>query len=169
MPTPRRAARTLLAVAVVTLGATACSSDDEPEAVASDAGTDRPCEAVGSDLEPDAVTSVAVELHEYEFTPASLEAPAGIVTFATENTGVEAHELALLPGGGDVPLTEAGAPDEEALEAAGAFELEAYGPDQTCNASYELDPGTYTVFCLVEAADGETHLEKGMEGTLTAE
>lgn len=168
MPTPRRASSAVLAVAFV-LAAGACSSDEEPEGVASDAGTERPCEAVGSDLEPDAVTSVAVELHEYEFTPASLEAPAGVVTFATENTGAEAHELALLPGGGAVPLTEAGAPDEEALEAAGAFELDAYGPGQTCNASYDLDPGTYTVFCLVEASDGETHLEKGMEGTLAVE
>jgi plastocyanin len=156
----------VIAVAVV-LAAGACSSDDEPEAVASDAATDRPCEVVGAELESDAVTSIAVALHEYELTPASLEAPVGIVTFATENTGVEAHELAFLPGGGEVPLTDAGAPDEEALEAAGAFELEAYGPGQTCNATYDLDPGTYTVFCLVEAPDGATHLQKGMRGTLT--
>ena len=167
MPTPRRASIALLAVAVV-VAAAACGDDDAaPEAVGGDAATDRPCEAAGADLEADAAAEVAVELHEYEFTPALLEAPAGVVTFATENTGVEAHELAFLPGGGDVPLTEDGAPDEEALEEAGAFELEAYGPGKTCNATYDLEPGTYTVFCLVEAADGETHLAKGMQTTLT--
>ena len=42
----------------------------------------------------------------------------------------EAHELAFLPDGGEVPFTEDGAPDEAALEAAGAFELEAFGAHQ---------------------------------------
>jgi plastocyanin len=89
------------------------------------------------------------------------------VTFAAENTGAENHELAFLPGGGDVPLTGDGAPDEDALAAAGAFELEAFGPGQTCNATYDLDPGTYTMFCIVETPEGTTHYEEGMRGTLT--
>jgi plastocyanin len=92
---------------------------------------------------------------------------AGVVTFATTNESEEPHELAFLPGGGEVPFTEDGVPDEEALEAAGAFELEAYGPGQDCNATFELDVGDYTMFCIVEAPDGETHYEKGMAGTLT--
>ncbi|MBW3603992.1 MAG: hypothetical protein KY460_03590 [Actinobacteria bacterium] len=65
-----------------------------------------------------------------------------------------------------MPFTD-GAPDEDALADAGAFELEAYGPGQNCNATYDLEPGTYTLFCIVEAPDGETHYEKGMRGTLT--
>lgn len=74
--------------------------------------------------------------------------------------------LAFLPGGGEVPLTDGGAPDEEAREAAGVFELEAYRPGQDCDATYELDAGTYTSFCVVAAPDGETHNGKGMRGTL---
>ncbi len=89
-----------------------------------------------------------------------------MVTFAATNAGGEAHELAFLPGGGEVPLTQDGAPDEEALAEAGAFELEAFPPGEDCNATYELEAGEYTLFCIVEAADGETHHEKGMAGTL---
>jgi hypothetical protein len=77
----------------------------------------------------------------------------------------------VLPGGGDVPMTAEGAPDEAALEAAGAFELEAFSPGQTCNATWELEAGSYTIFCIVElqdgADDGKTHLTEGMKGTLT--
>ncbi len=102
-------------------------------------------------------------------TRPSITVAAGVVTFAATNEGTENHELAFLPGGGEIPLTADGAPDEDALAAAGAFELEAFGPGQTCNATYELEAGTYTLFCIVEAADGETHASKGMVGELTVE
>jgi plastocyanin len=125
------------------------------------------CQAVGTDLEGDAVETVDITLDEYAFDPSTVSVAAGVVTFATSNAGEEHHELAFLPGGGDVPLTEDGAPDEEALAEAGAFELEAYGPGGSCNATYDLEPGTYTMFCIVEAEDGETHASKGMVGELT--
>ena len=66
-----------------------------------------------------------------------------------------------------MPLGEDGAPDEAALEEMGAFELEGFGPGQTCNATYELEAGDYTIFCIIEAADGETHASKGMVGAVT--
>ena len=66
-----------------------------------------------------------------------------------------------------MPLTPEGAPDEDALAAEGAFELEAFPPGGSCNATYELEAGDYTLFCIVEAADGETHASKGMVGSLT--
>jgi plastocyanin len=122
---------------------------------------------VGEDLEADAAETVDIELNEYSFDPSEVEVGAGIVTFAATNAGAENHELAFLPGGGEIPLTDDGAPDEDALSDAGAFELEAFGPGQTCNATYELEAGTYTLFCIVEAADGETHAAKGMLGELT--
>jgi len=130
-------------------------------------GTAAECSAVGTELEGEATETVDIELAEYAFEPATVEVPAGVVTFATTNAGEENHELAFLPGGGEIPLTEDGAPDEEALAEAGAFELEAYGPGGSCNATYELEPGTYTMFCIVEAPDGETHASKGMVGELT--
>lgn len=131
------------------------------------AAADAECAPVNEELEADAIQTVDVSLTEYAFVPSDLQADAGVVTFATSNDGEQAHEFAVLPGGGEVPLTPDGAPDEDALAAAGAFELEAYGPGQDCNATWELAAGDYTLFCIVEAPDGETHASKGMVGTLT--
>lgn len=128
----------------------------------------RPCVPVGEQLAAGATATVPVTLDDYSITPAPIETTAGTVTFETRNVGTEEHELAFLPGGGEVPLTPAGGPDEDALAAAGAFELEAYGPGQACEATFTLAPGTYTVFCVVSAPDGETHLAKGMKTRLTA-
>ncbi|MBW3575338.1 MAG: cupredoxin domain-containing protein [Actinobacteria bacterium] len=121
---------------------------------------------MGEELEAEADQTVEISLGDYAFSPSMVDVGAGVVTFAAENIGTENHELAFLPGGADVPLNDEGAPDEDALAAAGAFELEAFGPGQTCNATYELEPGTYTLFCIVGSADGETHYDKGMKGEL---
>ena len=128
---------------------------------------DAECTPVNPDMEDDAHTTVEIELLDFEFVPDAIEVESGIVTFEVTNNGEEPHEVAFLPGGGAVPTTEDGAPDEEALAEAGAFELEAFGPGQTCNATYDLAPGEYTIFCIVETEDGTTHLMLGMQGTLT--
>ena len=125
------------------------------------------CSPVNTDLSPDADSQIEIQAVDYGFTPSQIEVETGVITFEVENTGAEAHELAFLPGGGDVPFTEDGHPDEDALAAAGAFELEAFGPGQTCDATYELEPGDYTIFCIVETEDGTTHYELGMRGTVT--
>jgi plastocyanin len=125
------------------------------------------CDPVNPDMEDDSDTTVEIELVDYAFAPSEIEVAVGVVTFRVTNSGTEPHELAFLPGGGEVPMTGDGAPDEEALAAAGAFELEAFGPGQTCNATFDLAPGEYTIFCVVETDDGTTHLVRGMEGTLT--
>lgn len=122
---------------------------------------------MGEDLEAEADTTVDLQLADYEFVPNDVEVDAGTVTFAAENIGAEAHELAFIPGGGDVPLNADGDPDEDALAEMGAFELEAFGPGQTCNATYVLEAGDYTLFCIVETAEGETHASLGMTGSLT--
>ncbi|MGH9153618.1 MAG: hypothetical protein ACRD03_14715 [Acidimicrobiales bacterium] len=94
-----------------------------------------------------------------------MSAKAGVVTFTARNAGTENHELAFLPGGGEVPM-KGGEPDEAALERSGAFELEAFGAGKTCDATYELKVGTYTLFCIVTSSDGKTHYDKGMRGQL---
>lgn len=157
-------------VAALALAFAACGDDgDSGDGGTGDGAAARPCVPAGEDLAAGAVATVEVGLDEYTFQPAMLEAPVGVVTFATTNAGEEEHELAFLPGGGEVPLTDEGAPDEDALAESGAFELEAYGPGESCNGTFELAAGTYTVFCIVEAADGATHLSKGMEGQLVVQ
>jgi plastocyanin len=154
-----------LALSLVLLVALPACGDDAPSA-GDAAGSTRPCEPVGEELADAADATVEVGLDEYRFTLAAASVRAGTITFDVTNDGDENHELAFLPGGGDVPLDDTGAPDEAALEQAGAFELEAFGPDQDCQATYELAAGDYTLFCLVEAEDGTTHLSKGMRSRL---
>lgn len=124
------------------------------------------CKPVGEDLEAKADQTVEITLADYSFKPSKLEVPAGITTFEVRNEGDTNHELAFLPGGGDVPMKD-GAPDEAALEEAGAFELEGFGAGETCKGTWDLEPGTYTMFCIIELDDGTTHYMKGMQGTLT--
>lgn len=193
---PRRS-RLLAAGALVALLTTACGGDDgasvttigeegsgSGSASASASGSasgsasssgsgsatgtgELPCSPVNPDLEDNATESVVIDAVDYAFEPDTVTVPAGVITFTLDNEGSANHELAFLPGGGDVPLTADGAPDEDALEAAGAFELEAFSPGQTCNATYDLDPGEYTLFCIIETDEGETHYDLGMRGTLT--
>lgn len=125
------------------------------------------CTPVGGDLAADADETVEIELLDYAFAPPEVEVDAGVVTFLATNGGNEDHELAVLPGGGDVPFIEPGVPDEDALAADGAFELEGFPAGTSCDATWDLESGEYTLFCIVPAEDGETHYEKGMRGTLT--
>lgn len=146
------------------------SGEASPSGSASGSGAaaaEKDCQPVGEDLEGSADETVEVDLVDYAFDPPSITVAPGVVTFAATNEGDEAHELAFLPGGGEVPLDADGNPDEAALEEMGAFELEAFGPGQTCNATYELEAGDYTMFCIVETAEGETHASLGMVGSLS--
>lgn len=124
------------------------------------------CKPVGEDLESKADQTVKITATDYAFTPNKVTVPAGITTFEVRNDGDTNHELAFLPGGGDVPLKD-GKPDEAALEKAGAFELEGFGPNKTCNGTWKLEPGTYTMFCILTTKEGKTHYMEGMSGTLT--
>ncbi len=84
------------------------------------------CTPVGSELIDEADETVDIDLLDFAFNPPDIDVPAGVVTFRATNEGENDHELAVLPGGGEVPFIEPGVPDEEALAEAGAFELEAF-------------------------------------------
>ena len=168
---PRRSRFVAVIWVATVLGLSACGDDggdvtDTGVGADSSDAEEAACAPVGEDLEDEATETLAVQLDDYAFVPSALKVEAGVVTFAAENVGSENHELAFFPGGGKVPLTGEGEPDEDALADAGAFELEAFGPGQTCEATYDLEPGTYTLFCIVVSPDGQTHYDKGMEGEL---
>ena len=137
-------ARLLVALAVLALATAACGGDDDGEAVrgtgdgatasgsgaasgAASGSASAECSPVGTELEDQATETISLTTDEYAFSRNDFEATAGIVTFEVTNQGDEPHELAFLPGGGEVPYTD-GAPDEDALAEAGAFELEAFPP-----------------------------------------
>jgi len=167
-----------VALAAAACGASDSDSDDGGSVSSSGSATgsvsatgaqEAACRPVGRELAAAATEKVEVELQDFAFSPSTLAVDAGVVSFAVTNAGSENHELAFLPGAGEVPLNAEGEPDEDALAEAGAFELEAFGPGQNCDATYDLKPGTYTMFCIVASTDGETHYDKGMQGRLTVE
>lgn len=167
-PGAHRVPRLVALAIAVAIGLAGCGDDgDSNSGVAADSATEEAkCSPVGTELEAKAARTVSIELKEYSFSPSTVQVGAGVVTFAAKNMGKENHELAFLPGGGEVPLTAGGDPDEDALGTAGAFELETFGPGQNCNATYDIKPGTYALFCIVTSTDGKTHYEKGMRGQL---
>ena len=87
---------------------------------------------------------IALDAKEYAFTPATLVAPAGAVSFAIRNTGSEPHEFEVLKG-------------EQSLGKAAAFGVGATGA-----LTVTLEAGDYTMACRLNG-----HNQLGMTGTLT--
>ena len=94
---------------------------------------------------------------EFEATEATL--------FQVTNTGDWGHNFVLIsvPDGFDpASLTHPESPATlpEGTEFLGSIDLE---PGQSGAALFEgLEPGSYVIYCYVEAPDGETHADKGM-------
>ena len=117
-----------------------------------------------------ATTTVNVEMNEWSIVPSVATAPAGNVAFVAENTGEEAHELVIVRGPvADLPLDDEGALAEDRL-LGGALvgEIEPFPAGETCDGTFELTPGEYTLVCnVVEEEDGHVHLKEGMVTSFT--
>lgn len=114
--------------------------------------------------------TVDVSLFEWGVDPSVSSISAGDVTFNATNDGGEAHELVIVKGvaPGDLPVVD-GKVDEDGLPA-GAFigEIEEFDAGGTESATFDLEAGTYTLFCnITELEDGEveSHFENGMVTT----
>lgn len=90
--------------------------------------------------------SIQVGLSEFKFTPSSLQAKSGTVTFILNNTGTTAHDMVIADSSGkQVAKSELVQPGNQAT-----FTVD------------NLAAGSYTVFCDVPG-----HRAAGMQGTLT--
>lgn len=117
-------------------------------------------------------THIDVGLHEWMITLDTEQVTAGPVGMHVENTGAEEHELVIVRGSlGDLPTDQAGALLEEELEQdAMVGEVEGIPAGEACDATFDLEPGTYVFLCnIVEEEDGttESHLEEGMATVVT--
>jgi hypothetical protein len=105
---------------------------------------------------------------EYAFTGID-ELTAGEQTVLVENQGQEPHFWAIVQN----------APGKTAQDVNGFFTSQAppagpppftgfpglvssFGPGGKATRTLELEPGTYTIFCLIAAPDGQPHSNKGM-------
>jgi hypothetical protein len=108
-----------------------------------------------------AATTVDVELDEWTIVPSTDTVPAGNVAFVAENVGAEPHELVIVRGASaDLPLDDDGALEEDRL-LGGALvgEIEPFPAGETCDGTFELSPGEYTLLCnIVEEAAPDANL-----------
>lgn len=153
----------IVVVLVFAFGGCGDDGEDRPDSAAdteagTEAGTETGTHAHGEEesAEPafsqdEADTVLQVEGLDYEFVLDQDTVQGPRVYFEFTNNGEDPHELLVLD------------PDGEEL---GEVHLEETGTSG--DLALELDPGTYTLTCLIERGD-ETHAELGMETTLTVE
>lgn len=116
--------------------------------------------------------TVDVSLYEWGVDPSTTSVSAGEVTFNASNDGGEAHEMVIVKGVApeDLPTDENGHVVEEQLpEGSFVGEIEEFEAGSTESASFDLEPGTYTIFCnILEEDDGESesHFDNGMVNTI---
>jgi hypothetical protein len=192
MPNRMRGAGWVLAglvAAVLTLAG--CGGAEEPGgAEASDAGAapsepvaepseaaEEPSEA-GATESPDAevASDVIVVLGEWVVDPTPTSAAAGELTFTADNQGGEDHEMVVVRADdpADLPTDADGAVDEEQIaEDDFIGEIEEFPSGEQETATFEMDAGTYVLFCnITETEDDgevESHFAEGMVTTFTAE
>lgn len=100
----------------------------------------------------DADTVADYTLVDFEIQgPTTVKGPN--VLFDAENKGTQDHELEIL---------------DESGEAVGEVEAFSPGADAEPLAAV-LEPGTYTMQCILETEDGKVHKDLGMVATLTVE
>lgn len=119
-------------------------------AAASGSGSSSEAAETPAFTETEANTKLDYNLVDYKFEgPAEAKGPN--VFFTAKNTGKEKHELEVLD------------PSGEALG-----EIAEFAPNASADPiALELAPGTYTLQCILETADGKVHKDLGMELKLT--
>ncbi len=165
----------LAAMAAGMLVFTACGSSDNKEAdveTEEHMAEDAKCEPYGVFL--DSTTRINVTLNEWVVDLSQSEAPAGLVGFALEDVGEMPHEFVVVKGvtPTELPLADDGSLNEDALpEGALIGEVEPFPAGETCEGTFELAAGEYTLLCNIveEEDDGtvEVHLKEGMVTTFT--
>jgi len=113
-----------------------------------------------------------VSLYEWSVEPSATSVSAGDVTFNATNDGGEAHELVIVKGvaPGDLPVDADGKVIEDDLPD-GSFigEIEEFEAGTTESATFDLEAGTYTIFCNITEDDNgevESHFKNGMVATI---
>jgi uncharacterized cupredoxin-like copper-binding protein len=142
----RTKAYAAVGLAALALGAAGCGSDNGGSAASTPASTPAtPTDTAPATTAPPSggAQTVPVGASEFKFTPSSLTAKAGEVTFDLKNNG--------------------GAPHALEIEGKGVEKhTDTINGGQTAQLKVNLKPGKYEFYCPVG-----NHRQMGMEGTLT--
>jgi uncharacterized cupredoxin-like copper-binding protein len=143
----RTSAYAVAGLAALALGVAGCGSDNNKDSSASTpASTPAPAATTPSTSTPaasGAASTVPVSATEFKFTPGTLKAKAGAVTFDLKNAGGAQHALEIEGNG---------------VEKASS----TINAGQSTQVKVNLKPGKYEFYCPVDG-----HRQMGMEGTLT--
>lgn len=120
--------------------------------------------------------TVEVTLQEFAVGAQPATIGAGEVTFEATNTGPDdLHELVIVRtdlGAISLPTNPDGSVDEEGEGIELIGEIEEFPVGETESATFDLEAGSYVLFCnIVEQEDGETesHYQEGMRLDFTVE
>ena len=134
-----------------------------------DVGTQEPSEA-------EVAADVTIVLGEWVVDPTPTSAAAGELTFTADNQGGEDHEVVVVRADdpADLPTDADGAVDEEQIaEDDFIGEIEEFPSGEQETATFEMDAGTYVLFCNIteteDDGDVESHFAEGMVTTFTVE
>jgi uncharacterized cupredoxin-like copper-binding protein len=145
----RRTAYAAVGLAALALGAAGCGSDDNSSSDSSastPASTPPPATSTPATSTPASTAAgkpVAVDATEFKFTPSTLTAKSGEVTFDLKNSGGAPHALEIEGNGVEK-------------------ETKVINGGQSATLKANLKPGKYEFYCPVDG-----HRQQGMEGTLT--
>ena len=131
----------IVALSVSGLIASGCAGSGAATTAAPAASVASPSTATGS---------VAVELIEGKVTPDPATAPAGPITFAIKNIGMNVHEFVVIKTdikSSELPVAD-GVVDESALTVVGQVENIALRATPTLDV--ELAPGHYALICNIK-------------------
>jgi hypothetical protein len=116
---------------------------------------------------------IGIELQEFKVIPDDDTAKTGKVEFEVENVGGTTHEFVVVRAkdAAGLPTKADGSVDEEQLEPENQIgELEDLEPKAKESTSFDLDPGSYVLFCNVVEEDVDppiSHFQKGMQTHFT--
>ena len=167
--TARRLTPTLIVVAALTLGFTACSNGDSSSADGSAS------EAASASAPATGATTVGVTLSEFAVALDATSAPAGTVTFNVTNSGPDdVHEFVIVQtdlGLTELPTDEDGAVIEESEGLTPVDEVEDVAVGASEDLTVDLEAGNYVLICNIvqKEPDGsmEAHYAEGMRASFT--
>jgi plastocyanin len=116
---------------------------------------------------------IDVSLSEWQVDPSPSTASSGDVTFKVTNDGGEQHEMLIVKdiAPGDLPTDADGHVVEDDIpDGALIGEVSEFDAGTTETETFNLEPGTYTIFCNILETDAgvtESHFQKGMVNTIT--
>ncbi len=114
---------------------------------------------------------VAVLLSEHIVEPEPASVPAGLIGFAADNVGELENELYIARAGSadELPLADDGSVEEDDIPDADFIgEIEDIPAGEEAAAAFQMEPGTYVLFCNI-VEDDIVHFAEGMHAEFTVE